>query len=416
MRRACRVLGSQTSKTLNSIVRRILPVCLAALSMVSVRSYCGNRLDSLASNALTVAVRHLERSVSEVGDSTLFPTHATSGLKWKLRKADDWTAGFYGGCLWYAYEASKDPRFAVWARRWTESLEKQKDNPATHDLGFKMFCSYGNGLRLMGAAAPKEYRDILLESALTLSRRYSPVTGCLSSNWDRVNDENSFPMIIDIMMNLELLLWASENGGPAYYADYARSHALAASRDLVRADGSTYHCVRYDKRTGKVISKGTLQGEGDETTWSRGHAWGIYGMVMMYRYTKDTRFLDTAVRLADYFLAHLAPDHVAPWDFQSGLDYRDASATSITTSALFELFRYVKDPAASARYRHEAETMLSSLCSIPYFLPNDSTSCILDHSVQDLPRHSNVDVPNIFADYYFLEALLRYRDMRKADG
>lgn len=391
---------------------RLMAVCLAPLALITCHSFAGTRLDSLADNALRIALRHLELSVTEVGDSSLYPTHATPGLKWKLRKADDWTAGFYAGCLWYAYEASRDHKFEAWARRWTESLDKEKDNPSTHDLGFKMFCSYGNGLRLMGAAAPKDYKAILLESALTLSRRYSPVVGCFSSNWDRVQDENSFPVIIDIMMNLELLNWASENGGPSYYADYARSHALAACRDLVRPDGSTYHVVRYDKRTGKIISKGTLQGEGNETTWSRGNAWGLYGMVMMYRYTKDSRFLETAIRIADYFIAHLAPDHVAPWDFNSGLDYRDASATSIATSALFEMVKYVEDPAAKTHYRETAEAMLSTLCCVPYFLPSDTTSCILDHSVQDLATDSNVDVPNIFADYYFLEALLRYREGR----
>ncbi len=146
-----------------------------------------------------------------------------------------------------------------------------------------------------------KYREIMLTAASTLAKRFNPKVGCLESNWDKMKIENSFPVIIDIMMNLELLFWASENGGPSYYADYARSHALTTCRDFVRPDGSTYHIVRYDKNTGKVINKGTIQGAGDETTWSRGHAWGLYGMVVAYRYTKDKRFLDTAMRLSDYF-------------------------------------------------------------------------------------------------------------------
>ena len=366
-------------------------------------------LDSLVSYAITVSLQHLQRSVSEVADSTLFPSYGTPELKWKLTKSSDWTSGFYPGCLWYAFELSHDRRFDSWAREWTNALENEKLDKGTHDLGFMMLNSFGNGLRLEKGPAKANYKDVLLTSALSLSNRYSKVIGCLSSDWDIISNETAFPVIIDIMMDIELLFWASEHGGPAYLADYARSHALITSRDLVRADGSTYHIVRYDKNTGAILSRGTIQGEGDETTWSRGQAWGLYGMVMAYRYTKDERFLKTARHLADYFLSHLKGDHVAPWDFQSRIDYRDVSATAIATSALFELVHYIRDDTLRLRYQTEAESMLASLCSPPYFTDGKETSCLLDHAVQYLPIHSNVDVPSIFADYYFLEALVRYK-------
>jgi unsaturated chondroitin disaccharide hydrolase len=369
----------------------------------------GERLDSLARNAATVSLSHLERSVIEVGDSSLYPTYGTPLLKWKLKKSDDWTSGFYGGCLWYAFELGRDPRFEHWARNWTETLESEKSNPGTHDLGFKFMCSYGNGLRLGSGPGYGRYREILLTAAQTLSRRFDPVVGCLSSNWDSKPAGNSFPAIIDIMMNLELLYWASQNGGPPAYADIATRHALTTSRDFVRSDGGTYHIVRYDPATGKVINKGTIQGSGDETTWSRGHAWGLYGMVVAYRYTHRPLFLETAMRLADYFIGHLPEDHVSEWDFQSDIHFRDVSATCIATSALFELERYAATDSLRARYRTEAESMLASLCRAPYFTAGRETSCLLDHSVQHLPARSNIDVPSIFADYYFLEALLRYR-------
>ncbi|MEJ2614467.1 MAG: hypothetical protein P8Z35_05890 [Ignavibacteriaceae bacterium] len=180
----------------------------------------------------------------------------------------------------------------------------------------------------------------------------------------------------------------------------------------MRKDGGTYHIVRYNKYTGKIINKGTLQGAGDETTWSRGQAWGIYGFVVTYRYTKDKKFLKVAERLADYFINHLPEDHVSPWDFQSDINYRDVSATSIATSALFEMIKYIKDDSLRNYYKNQAEAMLTSLCKPPYFTDGKNTSCVLDHSVQYLPINSNVDVPAIFADYYFLEAIYRYKNFQ----
>jgi unsaturated chondroitin disaccharide hydrolase len=370
------------------------------------------QLDNLVNDAIRVSLVHLERSVAEVGDSTLFPTYGTPQLKWKLDDARQWTAGFYPGCLWYAYELSNDPRFEHWARRWTSALRQEKGNTETHDLGFKFMCSFGNGLRLGPARDRSRYREVLLGAANTLSQRYTPEVGCLSSNWDKLAVENSVPVIIDVMMNLELLYWASQNGDPFYYAEYATNHALTTARDFVRPDGSTFHIVRYNKYTGKVINKGTIQGAGDSTTWSRGQAWGLYGMVVVYRYTKDRRFLDVAVRLTNYFLSHLPDDHVSRWDFQSEIDKRDVSATCIVASALFELIDDLENDSLRQRYRSAAEGMLSSLCHAPYFTGGRDTSCLLDHSTHHLPMNSNVDVPSIFADYYFLEALVRYRAHR----
>jgi unsaturated chondroitin disaccharide hydrolase len=276
-------------------------------------------------------------------------------------------------------------------------------------------CSFGNGLRLGKGPAYDRYREIMLRAAGTLAKRYSPKVGCLSSNWDRNPAGSSYPVIIDIMMNLELLFWASSHGGPVYYADCARTHAVTTSRDFVRLDGGTYHIVRYDTAGCAVINKGTMQGAGDETTWSRGHAWGMYGMVVAYRYTRDRRFLETAMKLADYFLHHLESDYIANWDFQSNIKVPDVSATAIVTSGLFELIRYVENELLRNYYREQAKAMLAALCEPPYFTGDRKTSCLLDHSTQYLPLNSNVDVPAIFADYYFLEALVRYRQLHNED-
>jgi unsaturated chondroitin disaccharide hydrolase len=215
------------------------------------------------------------------------------------------------------------------------------------------------------------------------------------------------------MMNLELLFWASQNGGPELYAEMACAHAQIVCRDFIRPDGGTYRIVRYDVNNGRIINKGTMQGAGDETTWSRGQAWAQYGMVVTYRYTKEKKFLDAAEKLADYFINHLAEGHVSNWDFQSELKHPDVSATCVVASALFEMLNYVENDSLREHYRREAEAMVQSLCSPPYFAAGLNTNCLLTHSVQFLPLNSNVDVPSIFADYYFLEALLRYRSQHK---
>ncbi len=371
------------------------------------------RLDSLVNNVVQVCLTRLANSVGEVRDTTMYPTYGTRQLKWQLRKSDDWTTGFYPGCLWYAYELSNDPKFERWARQWTSSLEREKLNTGTHDLGFKFMCSYGNGLRLGKGRTDDTYREILLAAASTLAKRYDPKVGCLSSNWDRDPVGDSYPVIIDIMMNLELLFWASHNGGPSWYADLANSHAVTTCSDFVRSDGGTYHIVRYDTSACAIINKGTLQGAGDETTWSRGQAWAQYGMIVTYRHTREKRFLSMAVRLTDYFLNHLDDDNVSNWDFQSKIKSHDVSATCIVTSGLLELADYVENDSLKRHYQKAAESMLTSLCSPPYFTVGVNTSCLLDHSVQYLPLNSNVDVPSIFADYYFLEALQRYRTRHK---
>jgi unsaturated chondroitin disaccharide hydrolase len=389
-------------------------ISLIIVFVISQSTFAGSDdLDSLVNNAVNVSLIHLRNSVKEVEDSTLYPSYGTKDLSWKLTKRDEWTSGFYAGCLWYAYELSGDPGFEKWAREWTESLEEEKLNHYTHDLGFKFMCSYGNGLRLGKDVDQDKYKEILLTAAKTLSERYDSTIGCLSSNWDKLTIENSYPVIIDIMMNLELLLWASDNRGPIYYVDYARNHAIKTYHDFVRPDGSTYHIVRYNKTTGEIINKGTIQGAGDETIWARGHAWGTYGMVVLYRYTKDKQFLNDAMRLADYFIKNLPGDHISPWDFQSDFKYKDVSATAIVTSALLEMINYVDNDSLREHYKSEAKAMLTSLCKEPYFLENEKTNCLLAHSTHNLPANTNVDVPSIFADYYFLEALIRYKALEK---
>jgi unsaturated chondroitin disaccharide hydrolase len=384
------------------------------LAVLSPAAGAGEELDRLVDGAVRLSLDRLERSTVEVGDPARYPTYGTKQLRWQLQSSADWTSGFYPGCLWYAFALSRDPRFEQWARAWTAPIEREKGNRDTHDLGFRFMGAFGNGLRLGRGPGLEGYRDILHAAAATLAGRFNSKVGCLSSNWDRAPAGRSFPVVIDIMMNLELLLWSADHGGPAELRRIARVHADTTMRDFVRADGGTCHVVRYDPDTGAIINRGTLQGAGAETTWARGHAWALYGLVVMYRYTHDPRYLEMAERLADYFLRHLPADHVPPWDFQSEFGYRDVSAAAIVTAALLEMERDVEDPGRRGHYRREAEAMLAALCRPPWFAAGPDTNCLLDHSAQYVPLDSNVDVPAIFADYYFLEAVLRYRGLAAA--
>ena len=371
-----------------------------------------SNLDRLVDGTVTTVLARLETSTQEVGRSTLYPTYGTKKLTWQLKPSNDWTSGFYPGCLWYAFELSRNRRFADWARQWSAPIEQEKDNRWTHDLGFRFMCAFGNGIRLEPGADTSRYPEVMHTAAATLAKRFNPRVGALSSNWDVDAPPNSVPVVIDIMMNLELLLWSSAHGGPAELTSIARMHADTTLRDFVRPDGGTYHVVRYHDSDGSVINRGTLQGAGPETTWSRGQAWAQYGCVVLYRYTRDPKYLTVARRLTEYFLAHLPPNHLSAWDFQSPIPYRDVSATAVVAASLFELVQYVEEPAVRDRYQQEAEAMLAALCQAPAFAAGPGTNCLLDHSVQYLPINSNVDVPAIFADYYFLEAMVRYRSAK----
>jgi unsaturated chondroitin disaccharide hydrolase len=370
-------------------------------------------LDMIVDKALARSVECLKKSVHEVKDRAKYPGYATKDLKWKLNSSGDWTSGFYPGTLWYAYELSNDEQLKKWAEEWTAGIEDQKFNTRTHDLGFRFNCAFGNGLRIAPQdTGVRRYKEILLTAAASSDSRYSPLIGQYPSDWDKKPIPNTIPAVVDVMMNLELLLWASENGGDPHMRERCIMHGNTTYRDFVRDDGGTFHVVRYDKTTGKVVNKGQLQGDVDSSTWSRGHAWMVYGYTVLYRYTKDFQYLTQALRLADYFIGHLPQDKIANWDFQSHLDFRDASASAIVASALFELQGYIKDTRQQQQYLAEAESILRALCRPPYFSEGKGTNCLLLHSTQYYHATENTDVPSTFADYYFMESIMRYKKIR----
>jgi unsaturated chondroitin disaccharide hydrolase len=359
---------------------------------------------------LELAKAQLEKSLIRFTDVKQTPRSTNPDGKAKTVPSNEWTSGFYAGNLWYMYDYSKDKKWEQAARLWTAALEKEKFNTHTHDLGFMLYCSFGNGYRLTKDPA---YKDILIQGAKSLSTRFNSKTGTIKS-WD--HGKWQFPVIIDNMMNLELLFWATKATGDSSFYKIAVTHANTTMKNHFRADNSSYHVVDYDTLTGKVLSRVTHQGYADESAWARGQAWGLYGYTTTYRETKDKRYLDQAVKIADFILSHpnLPKDKVPYWDYNAGLipnEERDASAAAIAASGLLELQGYVKN---GDRYKKAAEEMLTSLSS-PAYLAKVGTNndFILMHSVGHKPGKSEIDTPIIYADYYYIEGLLRYSRLNK---
>ncbi|MFT4070850.1 MAG: glycoside hydrolase family 88 protein [Dysgonamonadaceae bacterium] len=373
------------------------------------------------------AVEQTNRMLFQTGEPTgkNYPRTMNQQGKLVVTSMYDWTPGFFPGNLWYLYELTGDEHWKKEAEKWTNSLEKLKTFSGHHDLGFMMYCSYGNAERL----APKpQYKDILIESANSLCKRFDSKVGLIKS-WNSFKPWNDtiafqYPVIIDNMMNLEMLMYASKITGNPTYSNIAVSHANATLKNQFRDNHSIFHVVLYDTRSPRVIGACTAQGFSDNSTWSRGQAWAIYGFTMMYRETRDPDYLQAAINAADYFLKKLPKDKVPLWDFHVGEKgyipgYRsyastfqeklkDASAAAIVCSALFELCQY----APQKKYRKKAEKMLKSLASPAYrAAPGTNADFLLMHSVGSIPHRSEIDKPLIYADYYFLEALVRYKNL-----
>lgn len=324
-----------------------------------------------------------------------------------------WCSGFYPGTLLFLYQQTHDAALLTEANRILEVLKKEQYNKTTHDLGFMMYCSFGNAEKI----APKpEYKQILINSAKSLITRFDPKVGCIKS-WDSKKPE--YIVIIDNMMNLELLFWATRVTGDSTYAKIAITHANTTMKNHFRADYSSYHVVVYNPETGAVQQKRTAQGYSDESAWARGQTWGLYGYTLMYRETKNKKYLAQANHIAKFLLNNptLPTDKIPYWDFNAPNipdALRDASAGAVMASALLELCRYT-DKASSRQYFNTAQTIIKNLSAKPY-KANLATNggFILQHSVGNMPEKTEIDVPLTYADYYFVEAMMRYKNINKA--
>jgi len=355
------------------------------------------------------AQKQYKTAINTYTDSTKTPRSTKPDSSIYFIKSNDWCSGFFPGSLWLISTFSGDGAYKKAAIKWSHALEKEQYNKSTHDLGFMMYNSFGNGYTITKDA---NYKKIILQSAASLATRFRPKAGAIRS-WD--GGPWQYPVIIDNMMNLELLFEASKLSGDDSFKKIAILHADHDMQHHFRADYSSFHVVDYDTITGNPIKKQTNQGFNDASAWARGQAWGLYGFTTMYRYTKNKKYLDQAVHIADFILHHpnYPKDGVPFWDFNDPAipnTYRDASAGAIIASALLELKNYVNKEKANGYFK-QAETILTTLSSDNYLATEGNGNFILKHCVGNWPRGKatgEIDAAINYGDYYLIEATLRY--------
>ncbi|MBR2424550.1 MAG: glycoside hydrolase family 88 protein [Tidjanibacter sp.] len=327
----------------------------------------------------------------------------------------DWVSGFFAGSLWYMYELTGEEKWAEAARTHTEHLHDIQYLTGHHDVGFMINSSYCNGRRLKHLTEP--YDTIIVNAAKSLCTRFRPEAGVLQSwNVDRGWQAKrgwACPVIIDNMMNLELLFKASLISGDDTFRNIAISHADKTIEHHYRPDYSTWHVVDYDPATGAIRGKYTAQGAADESAWARGQAWSLYGYTMAYRFVRDERYLQQAENVVKFLFAHpnMPADLVPYWDFDAPNipnEPRDVSSAAIIASALYELYGFT----LNGEYKELADKILVSLSSPAYrAAQGENGGFLLMHSVGSIPHNSSIDVPLNYADYYFLEALVRKQNV-----
>ena len=386
------------------------PVSAAISAAAASAATAAEPMADLIRRDLAVAATQYAFLLENIKGKPGFPRTLDQGAV-KMVAVRDWTVGFFPGSLWYLAEATGEPAWRAAAERYTAATAPAKFDASQHDLGFMLYCGFGNGLRL---GAGSTYRDALMAGATTLVTRFNPKTATIQS-WNVRKDKDwVFPVIIDNMMNLELLMWAAKASNEPHYRTVAVAHADTTLKHHFRDDGSSVHLVDYDPADGKVRSRVTVQGNADGSAWARGQAWGLYGYTMMYRETRKPEYLQQAQKIAAFIIDHprLPADKIPYWDFDDAAipdAPRDSSAAAIISSALLELSGMV-EPAAAQRYLGFAEQQLRSLSSPAYLAaPNTNGGFLLKHATGHKPARSEIDVPLIYGDYYFLEALLRYK-------
>jgi rhamnogalacturonyl hydrolase YesR len=323
----------------------------------------------------------------------------------------DWTSGFHPGSMWNLYALTKNEEWKNRATYYTKLLDTLQYWEGTHDLGFMIGDSYGNALKYV---KNEDYEKVMVQAAKSLSSRFKPNAGIIQS-WES-NDRWQCPVIIDNMMNLEMLFEATKISGDSTFYKIAVTHADTTMAKHFRKDYSSYHVLDYDTETGEILKRNTAQGYKDESAWARGQAWGLYGFIVMYRETKNLKYLNQAKHIAGFIMNHpnLPEDKVPYWDYNAPVTAqtpRDVSAAAITASALYELSTYVEHNLNSA-FKNEANTIVETLSKEPYLAEvGTNEGFLLNHSTGHLPNDSEIDVPINYADYYYLEALIRQHEI-----
>ena len=372
-------------------------------SILMISGVCSAKSDFKPNKKLVNQLsEQLNYLVSHTKDDKLVPRSFVAG-KYNMVKPSDWTSGFVAGDYWFMYELTGDEKWKKTAIENTIKLDGIQFITNTHDLGFMVYCSYGNAYRVTKEEA---YKKVILQAAESLSKRFNPKVGSIRSwSWGKWQ----FPVIIDNMMNLEMMFWASKVSGNPKYHDIAVQHTNTTLKNHYRDNMSSYHLVDYDTITGKPIGKQTHQGLNDESSWTRGQAWGLYGFTVSYRETGDKKYLEAAKKIAKYIAVNLPEDKVPYWDFNAPVTTqteRDCSAASIIASALYILSSITDDNNSKKEYSILADQIMTSLSSPAYLNKyGEGGGFLLKHYVGGKLLNLEVDASVNYADYYYLEAL-----------
>lgn len=393
---------------------KLISIIIVALILVvscSSTEKAQNEFDS--NEMLDYCVAKVKESIKNQSEFDKYPRNIEDGeTKWGTTNVRNWTSGFWPGVLWYAYEYSQDETIKHYAEKFTTPIKIISETPArNHDIGFMVNCSFGNGYRLTES---EDYKNTLLAAADTLATLFNPNVGSILS-WPN-KKEYKHNTIIDNMMNLELLYWASKNGGERRLFDVAASHAEVTMKHIVRSDYSSFHLGNFDDKTGEFIKGFTHQGYADNSMWARGQAWGIYGFAISARETGRKDFLETSINLAKHFIDRLPEDGIPYWDFDDPKipnSPKDASAAAIAASGMLELHNLVED-VKMKNYFIESASKLIKILSTKEYLSGNKNQAFLLHSTGHHPKNSEIDVPIVYADYYYMESLLKLSRIEKS--
>jgi len=361
-------------------------------------------------DCLDFAASQLEKTVLQVADSNSFPRYVNAEGRWETLDSHAWSSGFFPGCLWFMYEYTGADAWKEHAMAWTAGMEGEKFNRENHNNGFMMMSSFGNGHRLTGR---DDYREVLIESARSLATRFNKRVGMIKAN---EMDLWEYPVMVDTMVNIELLFHAASLGGDPEWVKMAETHARNTIAHHIRADGGTIQVVDFDPVTGNMLKHDTLCGLSGDSTWSRGQGQALYGFAVAYRETGKQEFLKTAIDVADYLIDHLPEDSIPWWDNNDPAIpnvVRDSSAAAIACVGLLELQKLVDDSGMKTKYLEVAEAMLASLCSTSYLADASESAGIITHATWKKPTDPQADTSLIWGDYSFIEALLKYHEIRR---
>ena len=394
-------------------MNKLIPLALSLLSTVAYAQNDYKKAIPFAEKQTDVMLKEIPVAKTKATKpNVVSPRTLNASGDLVMINSKDWVSGFFPGELWYLYEYTKNQKWADAAKQYTTYIEPEQFDKGTHDVGFKVYCSVGNGYRLTHDA---HYKEVIIQAAKTLSTRFDPKVGCIKS-WDN-RKEWKYPVIIDNMMNLELMFAATRLSGDSSFYKIAVAHANTTMKNHFRPDYSSYHVIDYDPQTGAVLHRQTHQGYADSSAWARGQGWGLYGYTLCYRETKNPVYLKQAEAIAKFIFTNpnLPKDKVPYWDFSDAAIPnvpRDASAAALMASALYELSTY---SANGKQYRKTADQIVKSLTKSYQAKPGESKGFILLHSTGHKPAKSEIDVPISYADYYYLEALLRQQRLAKGE-